>query len=148
MGKRLIVKKGALIGRLLAQPHGTFTPPAVCRSPTHCLRRFERSDCGYKGVSLCILRVVANKPLHLFSGAVLIAQLSGHENPARIVSSRTRRVARRKRNVSDLPYAASPLSCVAFFVKVQVRLCPASSGKGDAACFLLNLEREDSPHKP
>ena len=32
---------------------------------------------------------------------------------------RTRRMARRKRNVSDLPYAAPPLSCVAFFVKVQ-----------------------------
>ena len=105
------MKKGAIIGRLLAQPHGTFTPPAVCRSPTHCLRRFERSDCGYKGVSLCILRVVANKPLHLFSGAVLIAQLSGQKNPARIVSWRTRRVARRKRNVSDLPYNAPPLSC-------------------------------------
>ena len=34
-------------------------------------------------------------------------------------SWRTRRMARRKRNVSDLPYAAPPLSCVAFFVKVQ-----------------------------
>ena len=34
-------------------------------------------------------------------------------------SWRTRRMARRKRNVSDLPYAASPLSCVAFFFKVQ-----------------------------
>ena len=33
------------------------------RSPTHCLRRFERSDYGYKGVSLCILRVVAHKLL-------------------------------------------------------------------------------------
>jgi len=28
-------------------------------------------------------------------------------------------MARRKRNVSDLPYAAPPLSCAAFFVKVQ-----------------------------
>ena len=34
-------------------------------------------------------------------------------------SWRTRRMARRKRNVSDLPYAAPPLSCAAFFVKVQ-----------------------------
>ena len=34
-------------------------------------------------------------------------------------SWRTRRVARRKRNVSDLPYAAPPLSCAAFFFKVQ-----------------------------
>ena len=30
---------------------------------THYLRRFERSDYGYKGVSLCILRVVAHKLL-------------------------------------------------------------------------------------
>ena len=34
-------------------------------------------------------------------------------------SWRTHRMARHKRNVSDLPYAASPFSCVAFFVKVQ-----------------------------
>ena len=40
-GKSTITtQKWALIGRLLAQPHGSFTPPAVCRSPTHCLRRF------------------------------------------------------------------------------------------------------------
>lgn len=36
-------------------------------------------------------------------------------------SWRTRRMARRKRNVSDLPYAAPPLFCVAFFVKEQKR---------------------------
>ncbi len=34
-------------------------------------------------------------------------------------SWRTRRMARHKRNVSDLPYAAPPFSCAAFFVKVQ-----------------------------
>ena len=34
-------------------------------------------------------------------------------------SWRTRCMARRKRDVSDLPYTASPLSCVAFFVKEQ-----------------------------
>jgi hypothetical protein len=32
---------------------------------------------------------------------------------------RTRRMAWRKRNVYDLPYAALPLSCAAFFVKEQ-----------------------------
>ena len=41
----------------------------------------------------------------------------GRESPAGITSWRTRRMARHKRNVSDLPYAAPPLSCVAFFVK-------------------------------
>lgn len=65
--------KGALIRRLLAQSHGSCTPAAVCRSPTHCLRCSERSDYGYKGVSLCILRVVTYKLLHLFFGAVLLA---------------------------------------------------------------------------
>ena len=69
---------------LLNQSHGNFTPARFSRSPTHCLRRFERSDCGYKGVSLCILRVVAHKLLHLFSGAVLVAhsQQGSHGAPA------------------------------------------------------------------
>ena len=43
----------------------------------------------------------------------------GGDNLTRIASWRTRRMARRKRNVSDLPYTASPLSCGAFFVKEQ-----------------------------
>ena len=43
----------------------------------------------------------------------------GGDNLTRIASWRTRRMARRKRNVSDLPYAAPPLSCAAFFFKVQ-----------------------------
>ena len=37
----------------------------------------------------------------------------------RKASWRTCRMAQRKKDVSDLPYTASPLSCVAFFVKVQ-----------------------------
>ncbi len=58
-------------------------------------------------------------------------------------------MARRKRDVSDLPYTAPPLSCVAFFVKEQgkVRL-NAQSGKGDALHFaLICLEVKDSPHE-
>ena len=39
-------------------------------------------------------------------------------------------MARRKRNVSDLLYAASPLSCVAFFVKEQKGRIEIGSGKG------------------
>ena len=42
-------------------------------------------------------------------------------------------MARHKRNVSDLPYAASPLSCVAFFVKEQKGRIEIGSGKGDAS---------------
>lgn len=49
-------------------------------------------------------------------------------------------MARRKRNVSDLPYAASPLSCVAFFVKEQKDRIEIGSGKGDAAGSTLYLE--------
>ena len=104
------------------------------RSPTHCLRRFERSDYGYKGVSLCILRVVAHKLLHLFHGAVLVAHSLWGK------SWRTRRMARRKRNVSALPYAAPPLSCVAFFVKEQKGRIEICSGKGDAVGSTLYLE--------
>ena len=33
------------------------------------------------------------------------------------------------RNVSDLPYAASPFSCVAFFVKVQNGCAAASAAE-------------------
>ena len=81
--------------------------------------------------------VVARKLLNLLPGAVLVARLSqrGKENPAGIASWRTRCLARRKRDVSDLPYAAPPLSCAAFFVKVLERFCwGQNNGKGDAAC--------------
>ena len=57
----------------------------------------------------------------------------GGDNLTRIASWRTRRMARRKRNVSDLPYAAPPLSCAAFFFKVQKWLCcphQQRNGKG------------------
>lgn len=99
--------------------------------------------------------VVARKPLHLLSGAVLVARLSGRGNPSRIVSWRTRRMARRKRNVSDLPYAAPPLSCAAFFVKVQNGFAAASAAerkrgreKASRRCGLfLCLKGEDSHHQ-
>ena len=56
----------------------------------------------------------------------------GGDNLTRIASWRTRRMARRKRNVSDLPYAAPPLSCAAFFNKVQ---------NGCAACVSSGTEK-------
>ena len=55
-------------------------------------------------------------------------------------SWRTRRMARRKRNVSDLPYTAPPLSCAAFFVKERNKDKEPDSGKGDAAGIILFLE--------
>ena len=96
---------------MLAQPHGSFTPAWFSCSPTHCLRRFERSDCGCKGVSLCILRVVARKLPARFPARCWSLGCPGGDNLTWIASWRTRRMARRKRNVSDLPYTASPLSC-------------------------------------
>ena len=61
-----------------------------------------------------------------------------------------------KRNVSDLPYAAPPLSCAAFFVKVQNGFAAASAaerkrGREKASrrrCGLfLCLKGEDSHHQ-
>ena len=55
-------------------------------------------------------------------------------------SWRTRRMARRKRNVSDLPYTASPLSCVAFFVKEHGRgQIERAKRKGGRFAFCVNL---------
>ena len=55
-------------------------------------------------------------------------------------SWRTRRMARRKRNVSDLPYTAPPLSCVAFFVKEHGRgQIERAKRKGGRFAFCVNL---------
>lgn len=56
----------------------------------------------------------------------------GGDNLTRIASWRTRRMARRKRNVSDLPYAAPPLSCAAFLSRFRMALLPRQqrNGKG------------------
>ena len=61
------------------------------------------------------------------------------ESPAGITSWRTRRMARHKRNVSDLPYAAPPLSCAAFFVKEQMGQIYAKR-KGDALRYFSALK--------
>ena len=64
----------------------------------------------------------------------------GGDNLTWIASWRTRRMARRKRNVSDLPYTASPLSCVAFFVKEQGRgQIERAKRKGGRFAFCVNL---------
>lgn len=130
MQKRLISKKRAFIRRLVAKLHGNFTPPAICRSPTHCLRRFERSDYGDKGVSLSFLCCRRPQSRYACFTAWCWSLVPGWGK-----SWRTRRVARYRKNVSDLPYAAPPLSCAAFFVKVQIR----SDGTGKAERGTLRL---------
>ena len=48
-------------------------------------------------------------------------------------SWRTRRMARHKRNVSDLPYTASPFYCAAFFIKEQRAVLRYGTEKGKEA---------------
>ena len=57
----------------------------------------------------------------------------GGDNLTRIASWRTHRMARRKRNVSDLPYAASPFYCAAFFIKEQGAVLRYGTEKGKEA---------------
>lgn len=87
----------------MAQLHGNFTLSTFCRNPTHCLRRFQRSDCGYKGVSLSHLYIIAYKLPYLFCSLILFAHSIQR-------SWRINRRARYKWNVSDFPYTAKPLS--------------------------------------
>ena len=103
-----------------------------------------------RGVSLYILRVVARKPLHLFPARCWSLGCPGGDNLTRIASWRTRRMARRKRNVSDLPYAAPPLSCAAFFVKVQNGIAAASTAERESRplrVLIICLKGEDSHHQ-
>ena len=51
-----------------------ISPPGGLPGPTHCLRRFERSDCGCKGVPV-LLRIVAHEPPRSFSGAGIVRSL-------------------------------------------------------------------------
>jgi hypothetical protein len=90
-------------GWLVAQLHESLTLSAVCRNPTHCLRRFQRSDCGYKGVSLSHLYVFARKLPHLLCHLILFAL-------SELRSWRISSLAQYKWNVSVLLYAAKSLS--------------------------------------
>ena len=86
---------------------------------------------------LPLVRVVAHKPLHLFPGVVVVARLSPIEEKRH---GAPRRMAQRKKDVSDLPYTASPLSCVAFFVKEQVRSSQQAAERGTLLVVISNLE--------
>ncbi len=65
-------------------------------------------------------------------------------------SWRTHRMARHKRNVSDLPYTASPFYCAAFFVKEQRAVLRYGTEKGEAFQYRVGLfspKCEDCPHQ-
>ena len=77
-------------------------PPSIPLDLTHCLRRSERSDYGYKGVP-DLLRVVAHALPGAFCGA-------GRNRSLHRRSQRTRRPARHRRDVFVCLYAAPELS--------------------------------------
>ena len=65
-------------------------------------------------------------------------------------SWRTHRMARHKRNVSDLPYTASPFYCAAFLVKEQRAVLRYGTEKGEAFQYRVGLfspKCEDCPHQ-
>ena len=66
-------------------------------APRNALRAFNA------GVSLCILRCRRSQSANLLYGVGVGRSASLYKRKA---SRRTRRMARRKRNVSDLPYTA------------------------------------------
>ena len=122
--KRFMLKRG--INRTAGgdQHHGTFTPAWFSRGPTHCLRRFERSDCGCKGVSALF---ACRCP----QGAALAPRRDVVRSafPRRgKVSWRVRRPARREQNVSAA-LCCSAVILRAFFVKVQ-QVQQSERGKG------------------
>ena len=68
-------------GKPTAAPRESH-PPSIPLGPTHCLRRSERSDCGYRGVP-DLLCVVAHALPGAFCGAGRIAHFTeGHSAPA------------------------------------------------------------------
>ena len=86
-------------------PHSSSTgisPPSIPLDLTHCLRRSERSDYGYKGVP-DLLRVVAHALPGAFCGA-------GRNRSLHRRSQRTHRPARHRRDVFVRLYAAPELS--------------------------------------
>ena len=79
-----------------------ISPPSIPLDLTHCLRRSERSDYGYKGVP-DLLRVVAHALPGTFCGA-------GRNRSLHRRSQRTRRPARHRRDVFVCLYTAPELS--------------------------------------
>ena len=74
MGNEITTKGNDKTDGCWRSSKGVSPPARFSCSPTHRLRRFERSDCGCKVVSLCVLRVVACKLPHLLYGAVFVAR--------------------------------------------------------------------------
>ena len=100
-----IVQQNKRLLGLWDTPHSSSTgisPPSISLGPTHCLRRSERSDYGYKGVP-DLLRVVAHALPGAFCGA------GGYRSLHRR-SQRTRRPAWHRRDVFVCLYAAPELS--------------------------------------
>ena len=129
MGKRLIVKRGcdrtviSITSWEFPPRHGSHAAlPIACdalNARTVAVRKYHCIFC----VSLPANRYTC------FPARCWSLGCPGGDNLARIASWRTRRMARRKRNVSDLPYAAPPLSCAAFFSRFKMAVLPASTAE-------------------
>ena len=117
--KRFMLKRG--INRTAGgdQHHGTFTPAWFSRGPTHCLRRFERSDCGCKGVSLAYAPLIISCQLFGVGGSRSPAGCGVMAHPP------TRRI----QNVS-VALCCAAVILRAFFVKVQRRAGGGGTWKG------------------
>ena len=100
------------------QLHGPLTPAWFSRGPTHCLRRFERSDCGCKGVSLAYAPLIIS--CQLFG-------VGGSRSPAGC-GVMARPPTRRIQNVS-VALCCAAVILRAFFVKVQ-QIGRSERGKG------------------
>ena len=100
------------------QLHGPLTPAWFSRGPTHCLRRFERSDCGCKGVSLAYAPLIISCQLFGVGGSRSPAGCGVMAHPP------TRRI----QNVS-VALCCAAVILRAFFVKVQ-QIGRSERGKG------------------
>ena len=115
---------------------GLYVEVATFDTPQLAAGWFIRSDYGCKGLSTL---GACRRP----QAATLVPRRGGGRSafPRRgKVSWRTHRMARRKKDVSDLPYTASPLSCVAFFVKEQARSNQQAAERGTLLAVISNLE--------
>ena len=93
------------------QLHGSFTPSHACGCAAQCCEGVQRGSIIVLPVRPSPASCHACFAARCCSLCFSPTEKSGH--------GALRRPAQYKENVSDLPYAAPPLSCAAFFFKVQ-----------------------------
>ena len=125
--KRFMLKRG--INRTAGgnQHHGTFTPAWFSRGPTHCLRRFERSDCGCKGVSLAYAPLIIKLPAFRCRRFSLSRRMRGHGAPTDAAHTECVRcpMLRRRYLAGFLCQGAAPGRRRGNMERVRCSACPA-----------------------